>query len=179
MKKLIDILNKGGVAVVPTDTIYGLSAVYNNLAAKKRIVDLKSRDHKKAFIILVSSIKDLDLLGVVLTKEEELFLKKYWPGKVSVVLTRDVGGTIACRLPGNKFLQGIIKKTGPLYSTSANITGQESASDISQAKSYFADKVNIYVDKGPLISGPSTLVRYFKGKWQLLRAGDVVIDEIR
>lgn len=179
MKELIELLKRGGVAVLPTDTIYGLSAVYNNLDAKKRIVDLKSRDNKKAFIVLVSSVKDLDLLGVVLSKEEKALMKKYWPGKLSIVLTRDVGGTIACRLPDNKFLQKIIKQTGPLYSTSANISGQDPATTIKLAKKYFGDKVDIYIDKGELVSESSTVVKFFKGKWQVLRYGAVTIDEIK
>ena len=78
---------------------------------------------------------------------------KFWPGKVSLILN----GT-AFRLPKNKKLIEILKKTGPLVAPSTNIEGKKPAETITQAKKYFGDKVDFYVSGGTLKSKPSALI---------------------
>ena len=172
-KKIIDILKKGGIGVLPTDTIYGLVGLALDKEAVERIYKVRKRDSRKPFIILINSLKDLDIFSVKINGRTEDFLKKIWPGPVSVILpisderqeTKDKfrylhrdTGTLAFRLPKNFAFRTILKKTGPLVAPSANIAGQPSAFIIKEAKKYFGGSVDFYVDGGKLNNNSSSLV---------------------
>jgi len=166
-ESLARILKQGRVGVLPTDTLYGLVGRAEDKKAVARIKKLKKRSAGKPFIILISSLKDLAQLGVKLNKETEKFLKAVWPGPVSVVLEKN-----AFRLPKNKFLQALIKQTGPLVAPSANPEGSPPAETIKQAKEYFGDQVDFYLSAGKKLSGqPSTLIRLAGDKIEILRPG--------
>ena len=184
-KDYINILKNGGVGVLPTDTIYGLVGRVESKDAVRRIYDIKSRNEKKPLIILISSIKDLEIFGVELSEKAKIFLEKFWPSKVSVIFPFDSNkckylneteNTLAFRFPDKKNLIEIIKQTGPLVAPSANPEGLPPAININEAKKYFGDKVDFYIDEGDLISMPSTLVKINGDKIEVLRQGAVVID---
>jgi len=180
----IEILKKGGVGVIPTDTVYGLVASVVNPVAVKKVIEIKNRSDGKGFIVLISSFDDLKLFGVTLTETARIFLQKFWPGSVSVILESanpefdflKKDGTIAFRLPAKNDLIEILKQTGPLIAPSANPEGQPPAKNITEAKNYFLDKVDFYEDGGTLDSAPSTLVRIAGDKVEVLRQGAVRID---
>jgi len=162
---IIKILKNDGVGVMPTDTLYGLVGSVFSKKAINRIYKIKKRSKKKKFIILISSINDLKKFGINLplprgsvrrTRGSDVLeiLKKFWPGKVSIVLNN-----IAFRLPKNKKLLNILKQTGPLIAPSANPEGLKPAENITQAKKYFGDKVDFYLSGGTLKSKPSTLIK--------------------
>ncbi len=152
--QVIEILKKGGVGVMPTDTLYGLVGGAFSRKAVKRIYKIKKRDKKKKFIVLISSFKDLKKFNIKIDKNLEIFLKRYWPGKTSIILN-----DIAFRLPKKKSLIEIIKKTGPLVAPSANREGNKPAENIKQAKKYFKDEVDFYVSDGAIKGKPSNLIR--------------------
>ncbi len=175
-----------GVGVIPTDTIYGVSARALSPKAIARIYDLRKRDLKKPMIVLVSSLEDMELFGVKLRPVVRSFLKQYWPGKISIVLncpSRKLfylhrgTNSLAFRMPDRKDLRKFIRAVGPLVSTSANFEGMPPAANISQARRYFGDKVDFYVDAGPLVSLPSTLIGIRRGKITVLREGAVRISK--
>jgi L-threonylcarbamoyladenylate synthase len=179
-EKVVDVLNAGGVVVIPTDTIYGISARALDKKVVEKVHKLKGRS-QKPFIILISSIDDLKIFGVEAHGET---LKKYWPGKVTIILHCNnpefeylhLGlKTLAFRIPDKKDLIEVIKKTGPLISTSVNPEGLESANTIEKAKHYFAGKVDLYLGEGEKNSSPSTIIKIENGKVVVLREGDVKI----
>lgn len=153
-KKIIDILKNGGVGIIPTDTIYGIVGSALNPETVEKIYKLRKRSKNKPFIILISSLNDLKKFDVTLTKEQENFLKKIWPNPVSVVLHN-----LAFRMPKNKKLLELLRVVGPLVAPSANIAGAKPAQTIDQAKKYFGDKVDFYLDGGRIESEPSTLIQ--------------------
>ena len=171
-EELINILKTGGVAVLPTDTIYGLHASVISQPAIEKIYKLKGRDYNKPLIVLISSLEDLDFFGVKLSEKTNEMLEKIWPNPISVVLdTPD--STLAFRMPNNKELLNLLKKTGPLVSTSANPEGQPPAETIEQAKKYFGDQVDYYLDGGELKSSPSTLIKIMADQIEILRQGSL------
>jgi len=196
-EKVIKILKNGGVGVLPTDTIYGLVGSALNKRAVERIYQLKKRSPQKPFIILIANISDLKLFGVRLVSDmcqtsvrhvsdTSLTLKRVWPGKVSVVLQcpkiskrmsylQPLKKTLAFRLPKEKWLNGLLEKTGPLVAPSANWEGEPPAENIQQAKRYFGERVDFYVNTGKLRGKPSTLAALEKGKLTVLRQGKVKI----
>ena len=164
-KEIINILKRGGVGIMPTDTLYGLVCSAFSRKAIKRIYKIKKRNKKKKLIVLISSIKDLENFGVKINKNQAKILKKFWPGKVSIII-----GSTAFRLPKNKKLIEIIKKTGPLVAPSANPEGLAPAKNIIEAKEYFGNSVDFYLDKGNLKSQPSKLIKIDKnGEIKILR----------
>lgn len=166
-KEIINILKKGGVGVMPTDTLYGLVGRADSSQAQKRIYKIKNRNPKKKLIVLISSLKDLEKFGIkrtYITKNIEI-LRKNWPGRTSIIVKNT-----AFRLPAKKSLIEILKKTGPLVAPSANPEGLSPARSILEAKKYFGDKADFYLAGGTLKGKPSRLLRLLKnGKVEVLR----------
>jgi L-threonylcarbamoyladenylate synthase len=185
-KKIVKILKEGGIGVLPTDTIYGLVGTALNPQTVERIYKVRKRNPKKPFIILIQSIKDLEKFNVhPEDKQEKEILAKYWPGKVSIILPcqdqrfkylHRGTQTLAFRLPDEKNLVQLIKQTGPLVAPSANPEGLPPATTIEEAKNYFGDNVDFYVDAGELNLPPSTLIALEKGKVVVKREGAVRIE---
>lgn len=121
INEAVSVLKQGGVIEIPTDTVRGLVCDYYNKAAEEEIFRIKKRPKEKILPIFVSSIEEVKKI-VPVSERQEKFLRKVWPGKVTAVLKKDVGGF---RIPGDKFVLEILKKFGgPLLQTSANISGK-------------------------------------------------------
>ncbi len=168
-EKIVKLLQEGAVGVMPTDTIYGILGRAQDPKVVNRIFKIKKRSSAKPFIILISEIDEVKLFGVKLSPKQRKFLKKLWPGKVSVVLPRKKSG-IAFRIPKNKNLLQILRKTGPLVAPSANPEGLPPAISMASARRYFGNKVDFYVPGGKLTSKPSKLVKFSGGGLITLRA---------
>lgn len=174
------------IGVIPTDTIYGIVASAWSKKTVSRAYKTLKRDSKKPFIILVSSIEDLALFKVKIDNATKNILEKLWPGKVSVVLPvtskrfqylHRGTKTLAFRVPKKPSLIKILKYAGPLISTSANPQGLKPAATITEAKKYFGDGVDFYIDGGKIRSLPSTLVEIKNGRVNVLRKGAVKIHK--
>src|SRR3989339_500374 len=85
-EKIINLLQKGGIGVIPTDTIYGLVGQASKPKTVERIYQTKKRNPPKPLIILIKSLDDLNLFNIKQTKKLKLKLKEFWPGKVSVIM---------------------------------------------------------------------------------------------
>ncbi len=180
--QIINILKRGGAGVLPTDTLYGIVGRTLSLEVVERIYHIKKRSPEKPPIILISSITDLRFFGV----EENPLVGKFWPGKVSIVLScknpeweylHRGTQTLAFRLPDSPELLEILKETGPLIAPSANPEGQPPAENIAEARAYFGESVDFYQDGGVVRSSPSTIISLQNGTVQVLRKGAVEISD--
>jgi L-threonylcarbamoyladenylate synthase len=184
-KIIVPILLAGGSGVFPTDTIYGVIGSALQKETVERIYKLRKREFKKPMIIMISSMSDLRLFGIKLNLKQKNILAKLWPGKVSIIFDCKSKkfsylhrGTfsLALRLPKDTNLVRILKKTGPLVAPSANLAGEKPAETCGEARKYFEDKVDFYVDYGKLKSMHSTLVKIDEnGAVKILRQGAVKI----
>lgn len=185
----VRILKAGGVGIIPTDTLYGIVASALDKKAVERVYRLRRRTPAKPFIILVSSVADLKKFSVSPAVYARKFLEKYWPGKVSIILPianrksqiafsylHRGAGSLAFRMPSGVRLRAFLKKTGPLIAPSANPEGKSPAKTVRQAKKYFGEKVDFYIDAGEKISKPSTLVKILNSKAVMLREGVMKIS---
>lgn len=173
---------------MPTDTIYGIVGSAFSPAAVERIYKLRKRNASKPFIVLISSVTDLDKFGVEFGSGDRKFLKKIWPGPISVILDvpsksflylkRKEAG-LAFRLPEPKWLRDFLAKSGPLVAPSANIEGDPPSRNLSDAKKYFDDKVDFYLFSGDLVSKPSTLISLKGGKVKVLREGAYDVGKLK
>ena len=168
------------ICVIPTDTIYGVDASALSKEAVERAYKILKRNLQKPFIVLISSMKDLSLFGIKLDCDARKILDSLWPGKISVVLPtlskkfqylHRGTKTLAFRWPKDANLAKILKETGPLISTSANPEGAKPSETAAEAKKYFGDSIDFYIDGGKMKSFPSTLVEIKEGKIRVLRKG--------
>lgn len=170
---------RGDLAVIPTDTIYGIVAQATNPSAVQKIYDVKQRNPSKPFIILISSLGDLAQFGITPDETIAKLLNTYWPGPVSIILDcpnpkfeylHRGTDALAFRLPRNEFIIQLIKATGPLVAPSANPEGLPPAANINEAKAYFGDKIACYV-AGDVNTNPSKIIRITSdGSEEIIRA---------
>jgi len=180
-KKAEKILKNDGVVVLPTDTLYGLISSVFSKKGLERIYKIKNRDKTKPLIVLISTfdqLKDLNIKGD--------FSKIFQP-KVSILLKckspkfkyiHRGTGEIAFRLISkkNNNLYNLIESVGPVVAPSANRESEKPAKTIKEAKKYFGESVDLYINGGKKVGEPSTLVRIKDGGIEILRQGIVKIN---
>jgi L-threonylcarbamoyladenylate synthase len=174
---LVKLIKNGSVGLLPTDTIYGLSALALNKEAVERIHKLKGRDGNKPLIVLIANIEQLKELGLEMEQAE--LVKKYWPGSLSLEFDASSAPTwlhrggffFAVRMPNKQKLRDLIVKTGPVVSTSANLHGGIPANSPNEAEVIFGYDLDFYVDAGELVGQPSTLVKIENSKLKVIRQG--------
>lgn len=180
IKKIIQLLKSGKVGVIHTDTIYGIVGSALDSKVVEKIYTLRKRSLNKPMIILISSISDLEKFSIKLTNYQRGFLEKIWPNPLSVVLPCEGErfkylhrGTnaLAFRIPNNEELLKILREVGPIVAPSANFEGEKSAENIIDAKNYFGDNVDLYVDGGVINSKASTLIELNDDSIKILRQG--------
>lgn len=177
---IIDYLRAGKVAVLPTDTIYGLSCLAAAKKAIAKIYQIKQRKEKQPLLVLVSSLRMLEKYAFVSAQQKQ-YLRALWPWAFSAFassakkpttvilagrknLPNNINAendSLAFRLPNSEFLLNIIKKCkAPLVSTSLNISGQENISDLRDLHKIFSrHKPDFAVDAGILKKAkPSRLI---------------------
>ncbi len=181
-----EMLARGSVGVILTDTIYGIVAAASNEAAVRCVYTLKGRTPTKPCIILLSTIEELTSFGIVLTEAQEKILSRYWPGPVSIIMPCGIDvpdylhrgtHTLAFRIPNNEALRSFLRESGPLIAPSANPEGLPPATTIEEAKQYFGNECDFYVDGGKLVGEPSTLISLDdQGTITVLREGSVSVN---
>lgn len=173
--ELIDLLRSGGIAVIRTDTLYGIVGRADNQATVERIYQIKGRAPDKSPIVLISDMSDM---FETYDTAVHAMLPAYWPGPNSIILPSRDGPTwitrgnasIAYRLPANPALQALIRAVGALVAPSANPEGLTPAATTDQARRYFGDAVDYYLDGGTVTDQqPSSLFRYQHGTMTRLR----------
>ena len=176
------IINAGGVIVVPTDTVYGVACDPFNEDAVAKIYQLKRRPRTKALQILMSSVSDLEKLGLYLPSPLDVLAEKFLPGgyspiaraKKDSVATRlatlckadesseqnkiQAEATQGVRVPDCPELMQILRVTGPLAASSANRSGNESADSVEEAFEAFGDEIPLYLNAGPTRSHVASTV---------------------
>ena len=181
LKEAARSLRKGKVLACPTDTVYGFIADATNAKAVRKIFRIKGREKGKPIPIFVSDIEMARTLAEI-SKIQERFCGKVWPGKVTVVLEskdklpRELGTakTIGLRVPSHKLVQLILGKVRrPLTGTSANLSGTPSLSDSKEIIAQFQNrkhKPDMVLDAGVLPkSKPSKIIDITEAKHKVLR----------
>jgi L-threonylcarbamoyladenylate synthase len=181
--KLADLLNQGGVGVLPTDTVYGLVCKASDQTAVKRLYSLKERENKPGTVV-TANIDQLVELGI-----KARYLKaveQFWPNPLSIIVPSepalsylDLGRmSLAVRVPSYNELAELLLETGPLLTSSANLPEKQPANTIEEAQKYFGEQVDFYIDGGDLSSRlPSTLIRIVDDAVEILREGAVRVEE--
>lgn len=156
LKGTANILSAGGVAIIPTDTVYGLAANAFNLEAQKKIYLLKGRSFRKPLVIMPPDIDAVGAFAEVSDRARRV-MEAFWPGPLTLILPTTalgrmlMGGRhdVGVRIPKHPAVQALLKKCGfPLATTSANPSSKPSAKTVGEAQRYFDAKVDVIIDAG-------------------------------
>ncbi len=180
------IINQGGIAIFPTDTVYGIGCNPYNKDSVRKIYEIKSRDISKPFPVLVYS-KDIAEKIVFIDEFTKKIVERFWPGSLTIILkltdenlkrSLNVTDKIAIRVPNHKCTLELLKKCNFLVGTSANISGQSSFTNpdecIKNIQNY-----DIFVDGGVIDStAESTIIEIEDEKIKIIREGTLSYEEI-
>ncbi|QBQ08180.1 tRNA threonylcarbamoyladenosine biosynthesis protein [Spiroplasma gladiatoris] len=140
----VDMLNNNEIIILPTDTIYGLSAIINK-KNQNNINKIKKCNEEKPLIILVANFKQAKEF-IDLNKDVKKILKCKEP--TTVIYKKNTSNlTYAIRLVKRKDLKKIIKKTGPIFSTSVNITGEKFINNKKDLEAFLGIKYCFFTEK--------------------------------
>ena len=181
-------LQRGGLAVIPTDTVYGIAADAFDPAAVRALLAAKGRGREMPPPVLVSAATTLDALAVRVPGYARALVEEFWPGPLTLVchqqtsLQWDLGetrGTVAVRMPDHALALEVLERTGPLAVSSANRTGMPAATDADQAEDMLGEVVDVIVDDGESPGGEaSTIVDVTGGQGRVLRLGALSLEQL-
>ena len=173
------VLNGGGIAVIPTDTVYGLAARPDFPGAVERLFTAKGRDPAKPIALLASGADAVSRFGYELSGEAARLAAAHWPGALSLVVGPD--GLAECfRVPDHVWTWRLLAECGGLLRvTSANVSGRSPATDAAGALAEIGLSADIVADGGVSPGGvPSTVARVHPdGSVSVLRPGAVALAE--
>lgn len=179
IQKAIACIKNEEVVGIPTETVYGIGVDPHSQAAVDKIFNLKERDENKPLSILVHSFQDLINLKII-SKVPEI-VELYWPGPLTIIVESELNfadgvgtknpNSIGVRVPDNELALELLKKTGPLAVTSANISGQEDITNEKDAESVFGDKIGHYLQGSALHGSGSTIVDFRDEEFKVIREG--------
>lgn len=167
LDEIADVLHAGGVALLPTDTIYGLHAMAANEQAVTRIRSMKERGDDKPFVVIASSVEQLKNLGATIPDA----LGDIWPAPLTAIVAAG-GRTIAVRIPDLPWLRALLDRTGPLVSTSANRSGEPPITEPEMLAADLRESLDALLDAGLRDGQPSTIVDVTGDEPHMIREGD-------
>ncbi len=182
---IAQVLRGGGLAMIPTDTLYGFAARFDRPTAVRRIATLKGRDPTRPFLLLIADRAMLERLVAVEPPASVLDL--LWPGPVTVLLPgrpgldpllRGAHNTVAVRLPADPVLVALIEQVGaPILSTSVNLKGEPPLTDLPAIERHFGARVDLLADGGTRAGRvASAIVDLSRRPPVLVRSGARAID---
>ncbi len=182
-------LRRGALAVLPTDTVYGVAADAFSPDAVGRLLEAKGRGRDMPTPVLVGSIRTLDGLADVVPQLARDLVDAHWPGPLTLVLRHaatlswDLGetrGTVALRMPLDPVALAVLAETGPLAVSSANRSGLPPARDAAEAARQLGLAVEVYLDAGEVTDPiPSTILDLTADRPRLLRTGALSLEQLR
>ena len=174
IERAAGLLRAGAVVAFPTDTVYGLGAATPE--AVSRVYGLKGREASKPLILMAAGAADL---GVRLNAAARTLAERHWPGPLTLVVPDGHRGTVGVRVPAHELMLALLRRTGPLWTTSANRSGEP---DCLTADEVAADlpEVDAVLDGGRAPGGvPSTVLDVTGLEPRVLRAGAIPAEALQ
>ena len=163
-----EVLQRGGLAAIPTETFYGLGVNPFDQTALNRLCAVKGREDGKPILILVGSVKDLSSFAAEVPSAATVLMEAFWPGPLTIVFPARSSvpaaltagsGRIGIRLSSCQPLREVLHRVGPLTGTSANRAGAPPPHTAREVEQALGQDVELIIDAGPTPGGlPSTVV---------------------
>ena len=183
----LSVLEAGGLVVLPTDTVYGLAALLGNANAIARIYQAKERSENKAIAVLVGDLEQVDLIASELTPVARRLAQAFWPGALTLVVPRrpdlpenlSLLPTVGVRMPDHDFARALLRRAGPLATTSANLSGGPNPRTAQEVLAQLDGRIELVLDGGEAPGGvPSTVVDCTGPAISILREGAISRQQI-
>jgi L-threonylcarbamoyladenylate synthase len=186
----VEVLQRGGLVVYPTDTLYGLGAHAYMPGAVERVFALKGRDAEKALPLLMARAEDMESVAAQVPAVAWRLASEFWPGALTLVLKRgphvpDIvtggGDTVAVRVPHHAVPLAVVAGLwAPIVGTSANRSGQPAPRRVEDLSDALREGVDLILDGGPCPGDTgSTVLDLTATPARILRAGAVTAEELR
>jgi len=185
----VNAIQQGQLVVLPTDTVYGLGADAFTPVAVASLLAAKGRGRNMPPPVLVGSVRAAAALTESLGAYGQDLIDEFWPGPLTLVfhssptLMWDLGdtmGTVAVRMPLHPVALDLLRRTGPMAVSSANLHGASAATTADEAQQQLGDAISVYLDGGPCAdSVPSTILDLTGTVPRMLRAGAISVDGLR
>lgn len=185
----VNAISRGALVVLPTDTVYGLGADAFDATAVAALLAAKGRGRQMPPPVLVPDVMTLDGLATDVPDDARRLVEAFWPGGFTIILPAqpslqwDLGethGTVALRMPDHPAALALLRRTGPLAVSSANLSGKPAATDVQDAVSQLGESVAVYLDGGAAPGGvSSTIVDATGPVLRVVRQGAVSLDDLR
>ena len=183
-----EVFKRGGVGIVPTDTVYGLACGISHIDAVRRIYKLKNMDETKPLALLLDDISSVGTYARGITNPAFRLMKRVLPGPYTFIfrsmpvipkIMLRKRKTIGIRIADNPILQLLLKEIGePLMTTSVRTPDDDFINDPMTIDDIYGAKVDVVIDGGPLAPDPSTIVDFSSGEPELLREGKGPLDSL-
>ena len=183
-----EIVARGGLLVLPTDTLYGVGCDPFNPSAVDALFLAKKRGRDLPLPVLVHTWRQAVGLVEDIGDQAQALIAAWWPGPLTLVFKEAAGigwdlgdsrGTVAVRMPKHTFTLALIQRTGPLAVSSANRSGEPTPTTMPGILEQLGDDVGVFFDAGPAQQGPaSTIVDLSGPRPRLLRQGAIPAAEI-
>ena len=184
-----EIIKRGGLVAVPTETVYGLAANALDQAAVSGIYEVKGRPAIKPLSLMVPDPAAMDEYCIGVPAQARTLAAKYWPGPLTIVMKAKPGipsivlaggSTVGLRCPDHQLTLELLRSCHvPLAAPSANPSGAESARDASKVLEYFDGKIDAVIDGGHCGLGrESTIIDMCAAPYRILRQGALPADDI-
>ena len=190
-KEAAEVLKKGGIVAFPTDTVYGLGAIYSDAQAVRKVFAAKGRPENKPLSLLVSDSEQVARIADSIPDCAYKLMDRFWPGALTLIFKKKADAyipsevtagadTIGFRMPDLELTRQIIALAdSPLAAPSANISGRRSASNASEAIEDLDGRVDMIIDGGACEVGISSTVLDMSGAdYKILREGTVTREMI-
>ena len=181
-------VKSGGLVVLPTDTVYGIGADAFDSGAVAALLAAKGRGRDMPVGVLVGSWHTIDGLAYSVPDSARDLIRAFWPGALSLVVQQapslqwdlgDARGTVMLRMPLHPVAIELLRETGPMAVSSANVSGQPAASTAEEARSQLGDSVDVYLDGGTAPQqAASTILDLTGAAPRIVREGPVSVAAI-
>lgn len=187
LEGIVDQLRAGRLVVYPTETLYGLGANALDAAVVKRVYMVKKRPFDMPISVAVSDVQMLESVAVLDPTSRKL-AERFMPGPITLILMKKpsvpdivtaASDEVGIRMPDHPFALQLIKRFGPITSTSANLHAHPDPTTIRPTINDLGDNVSVYVDCGKTKeSHRSTIVAVHDGHFEIIRQGVIPSREI-
>lgn len=184
-----ELLRRGEVVGIPTETVYGLAANAYDPEAVKRIFEAKGRPQDNPLIVHIADFEQIYSIAAEVPEQAKALADAYWPGPMTIILPKQdsiplvtSGGlyTVGIRFPSHPIAQQIIRAAGvPLAAPSANTSGRPSTTTAQHVMEDLNGKIAAIIDGGPCTVGvESTVISLCGDKPRLLRPGGISLEQL-
>lgn len=182
-----ELIRKGNVVGIPTETVYGLGADALNPVAVKKIFEAKGRPADNPLIVHIYKIEEVDKLGNHIPNIFYRLAEKFWPGPLTMIVPKnDVipaetsGGldTVGIRMPFHRVMRELIRLSGPIAAPSANRSGYPSPTSAAHVMNDMNGRISAIIDGGESKFGvESTVISFdYENTVRILRPGSVTAE---